>query len=137
MPSFHPSPLLRYALLGDAAASGATGLLMFAGAGVLTARLGLPEDLLRYAGLFLLPYAAAVAWLGLREAMPRSAVWTVIAVNAIWAADSLLLLLAGSVTPTGLGVAFVTLQAAVVAAFAAAQCIGLHREPLRMAAASG
>lgn len=56
--SFQPSPLLRYALIGDALASGATGLLLAGGTGLPTGLLGLPEQLMRYAGLFLLPYAA-------------------------------------------------------------------------------
>ena len=50
-----PSNLLRFALIGDAVASGATGLLMALGAGLLTGLLGLPESLLRIAGLILLP----------------------------------------------------------------------------------
>src|SRR5215207_1662991 len=56
-----PSTFLRYALLGDAIASGATGLLSFAGAGLLSSLLGLPEPLLRYAGLVLLLASGWVA----------------------------------------------------------------------------
>ncbi len=55
------TPFLRLALLGDAAASGATGLLLATAAGPLAPLLGLPEPLLRSAGLVLLPYAAAIA----------------------------------------------------------------------------
>ena len=55
---------LRFALLADAAVSGATGLLAFAGAGILDGLLGLPTELLRYAGLSLIPYAAIVAYVG-------------------------------------------------------------------------
>lgn len=126
-----PTPLLRLALLGDAAASGATGLLLAAAAGPLSGLLGLPEPLLVAAGLALLPYAAAVAWLGRRAAPARNAVRAVVAVNAVWVADSLLLLalepaLAG-LAPTALGVAFVLAQAAVVAGFAAAQWLALRR----------
>ena len=42
---------LRYALLADAVASGATGLMMIAGAGLLEGLLGLPVALMREAGL--------------------------------------------------------------------------------------
>ncbi|HYE00911.1 MAG TPA: hypothetical protein VEH84_16125 [Alphaproteobacteria bacterium] len=131
------NPFLRLALLGDAAASGAAGLLMAAGAGPLAGPLGLPEELLRYAGLALLPYAALVARLGTRPDPARGAVWAVIAVNACWAADSLLLLLSGWVAPTALGTAFVLAQAAVVAAFAVAQHAGLRRGAQGMAVAHG
>ena len=125
--SFQPSPLLRYALIGDALASGATGLLLAGGAGFLTGLLGLPEQLMRYAGLFLLPYAAVVAYVGTRATVSRRAVWAIIAVNAIWVIESIILLIAGWVAPTTLGIAFVAAQALVVAAFAEAQFIGLRK----------
>ena len=136
MSSFHPSTFLRYALIGDAVASGATGLLMALGAGFLAPLFGLPEGLLRSAGVILLPYAAIVAWLGTRKSLPRAAVWTVIVVNAIWAADSALLLLGGWVAPTALGYGFVIFQAAVVAAFAEAQYFGLRRSSRHALAAA-
>ena len=122
----HPTSFLRYALLGDALASGATGLLTLAGAGFLADPLGLPTGLLRGAGLVLLPYAGFVAWLGTRERPARGAVWAVAAINGLWAVDSLVLLASGWVAPTGLGVAFVLAQALVVAGFAAAQAYGLR-----------
>jgi hypothetical protein len=127
--SFQPSPLLRYALIGDALASGATGLLLAGGAGFLTGLLGLPEQLMRYAGLFLLPYAAVVGFVGTRATVSRGAVWTIIAANAVWVLESLLLLVGGWVSPTSLGIAFVAAQALVVAAFAEAQFIGLRKSP--------
>ena len=127
MSVFRPSTFLRIALVGDAVASGATGLLTGLGSGLLASLLGLPESLLRYAGLVLLPYAVVVAYLGIHGSLAAGAIWAVIAINAIWAADSALLLLSGWVTPTALGYAFVVLQAAVVAAFAEAQYLGLRR----------
>jgi hypothetical protein len=65
--------LLRRALLGDAIISGATGLLMLGGATLLASLLALPEPLLRYAGLVLLPFAAFVAYVGSRANISRSA----------------------------------------------------------------
>jgi hypothetical protein len=125
------TPFLRLALLGDAAASGATGLLLVAAAGPLTTLLGLPEPLLRIAGLLLLPYAAFVAWIGRRTTPPRNAVRAVIAVNLLWVADSVLLLVFGpaltGLAPTALGVAFVLAQALVVLGFALGQGIALRR----------
>ncbi len=125
--TLHPTPFLRFALLGDAAASGATGLLLAAGAGALAPLLGLPEGLLRVSGLALLPYAAFVAWIGARNGgVPRNAVRAVVAVNLLWALDSALLLALGPVSPNGLGVAFVLAQALVVAGFAAMQWTALR-----------
>ena len=50
-----PAIFLRRALVLDALASGATGLLMIAGAGLVEGLLGLPAALLRGAGLVLCP----------------------------------------------------------------------------------
>ena len=127
--TLHPTPFLRFALLGDAAASGATGLLLAAGAGFLASLLGLPEGLLRVAGLVLLPYAAFVAWLGARRdgGVPRSALRAVVAINLLWALDSVLLLVSGWVAPTTLGGLFVVAQALVVALLAELEYVGLRR----------
>lgn len=128
MHSTRPSPLLHYALLADALASGATGLLAFAGARALADLLGLPTALLRYAGLMLLPYAAFLLWLGTRASIAPRTVYAVVAVNALWAVDSVVLLASGWVAPTALGIGFVLLQALAVAGFAAAQAYGLRAE---------
>jgi hypothetical protein len=122
-----PTPFLRLALLGDAAASGATGLLLAAAAGPLAPLLGLPEPLLRIAGLVLLPYAALVAWAGRAAAPPHGAVWAIIVVNLLWVADSLLLLALPRLAPTGLGIGFVLAQALVVLGFGLAQWAALRQ----------
>jgi hypothetical protein len=122
-----PMTMLRFALLADALASGATGLLAFAGAGILDAWLGLPAKLLFYAGLSLIPYAALVAYLGTRPVISRAAVWAIIAYNATWAIDSIALLVSGTLSPTALGYAFVIFQGAVVAGFAGLQYLGLRK----------
>lgn len=126
-----PTPFLRAALLGDAVASGATGLLLLAAAVPLAALLGLPLPLLRGAGLVLLPYAAFVAWVGTRAAPPRLAIVGIIAVNLIWAMDSVLLLLIGPATAGlalgALGIAFVLMQALAVLGFGVAQWVALRR----------
>ena len=121
------SPFLRRALLADAVVSFATGLLMFIGAAFLSNLLMLPEVLLRYAGLVLLPYGLFVAYVATRPNPARWTVWAVIIINAIWALDSIVLLLTGWVAPNALGDAFVIAQALVVAAFAEAQYIGLRQ----------
>ena len=121
------SPFLRRVVLADAATSGVTGLLMMLGAGFLAELLGMPAALLDYAGLVLLPFAALVAYLATRESLWRSAVWAVIACNALWAADSVLLLLTGWIEANKLGVAFVIAQALVVAVLAELEYVGLRR----------
>jgi glucose uptake protein GlcU len=133
MSLFGLSPFLRRALLADALISGATGLLMLIGANILASILGLPEALLRYAGLVLLPYSALVAYVATREQLRPWAVWAVIIANAIWAVDSIILLLSAWLTPNALGYAFIIFQALVVAAFAEIQYIGLRRSVTTLA----
>jgi hypothetical protein len=118
---------LRFALLADAVASGATGLMMIAGADLLTGLLGLPVALMREAGLLLVPYVALVAFVGTRQVIPHGAVKAIIALNIAWVAGSIGLLMSGTVAPTVLGTAFVIFQAVVVGVFAELQFIGLRR----------
>lgn len=120
------SSFLRSVLAADAVASGATGLLCLAGAGVLGPVLGLPTPLLRSAGFILLPYVGVLAWLLTRAGVSRRAVWALVVTNAVWAIESLILLGSSWVAPTALGHAFVLLQAAVVAGFAVAQAFALR-----------
>lgn len=121
------SMFLRRALVLDAVASGATGLLMIAGAGLAEGLLGLPAALLRGAGLVLVPYVAFVAYAGTRASISRPAVWAIVAANALWAVASALLLVSGWVAPTALGYAFVIGQAVVVLLLGELQYIGLRR----------
>lgn len=122
-----PSPVLRGLLVADAVTSAGAGLLMLLGADILAAQLGIPAALLHYAGLALLPFAALVGWLATRGRLARGAVWAVIAVNAIWVVDSVLLLLSGWIEPTMLGYGFVIMQALAVAVFAELQIVALRR----------
>ncbi|GMU01626.1 hypothetical protein KH5H1_57460 [Corallococcus caeni] len=119
--------LLRRALLLDGVASGAMGLLMAVAAGPLGPLLGLEPGLLRAAGLGLIPFALLLGYLAARETLPSWPVWFVVAVNALWVVDSVLLMTHGPTAPTGLGVAFVTAQALAVAVFAALEYAGLRR----------
>ena len=121
------SVFLRRALLVDAAASGLTGALMLAGAGMLTDLLGLPAALLRGAGLVLVPYVAFVAIVAARAHISTAAVWAVIACNAVWTVASVALVIDGFVTPTALGSVFVIGQAVAVAALGVLQYVALRR----------
>lgn len=123
--------LLRRALQADALVTGATGLLMAFGAPLLAGLLVLPEPLLRYAGLALLPFAVFVALVARRTPISRGAAGAVVGINLLWAVDSLALLLTGWVAPNLLGVGFVVAQALVVAGFAWFQALGLRRSALK------
>jgi len=125
-----PSSLLRNALLADAVLSGATGLLLALAANPLSALLGLSAGLLRESGLFILPFAALAAWMRLRQRLGRTSVFVLVVANALWAVDSVLVLLLGWIEPTVLGEMFVVGQALIVAVLAELQFIGLRRSTL-------
>ena len=95
------STFLRRVLLADAATCAAAGLLMWLRANQLEQSLGLPAALSRYAGISLLPVAAYLVYLARRERLSRSAVLIVIGLNALWAVDSILLVLSGWLELTG------------------------------------
>jgi hypothetical protein len=118
---------LRRALWADAIATGATALLMVVGADLLTGLLALPAPLLRITGLSLLPYTAFVVWLATRPMPSRPVVWAVIVCNGLYAIDCVLILATGWLAPSALGIAFIVMQAIVVAAFAELQYVGLRR----------
>jgi hypothetical protein len=125
-----PSPnshFLRRALLLDAAATGATALLLALGAGFLAGSLGLPEALLRGAGLVLVPFVGVVGWTATRDHPPAGAIRTIIGANTVWVVASIVLLASGWTTPTLLGQVFVIGQALVVGLFAELQIMGLRR----------
>ncbi|HYF60258.1 MAG TPA: hypothetical protein VEA81_15010 [Burkholderiaceae bacterium] len=122
-----PGSLLHRALSIDAAASGATGLALVAGASPLAGPLGLPVPLLLGAGAMMLVWGVCLGWLRRQPRAPRGALRLVVGLNLLWAADSLLLLVAGPVDPTAAGTAFVVAQAAAAAGFALAQHLGLRR----------
>jgi hypothetical protein len=124
---FRQITFLRFALLADAVARGATGLLMVAGAEALRGLLGLPGPLMREAGLLLVPYVALVAFVVTRENMPLGALKTIVALNVLWVLGSIGLLMSSLVAPTMLGYAFVIVQAVAVGVFAELQIIGLRR----------
>ena len=121
------SNLLKYALIADAVASAAMGVLLAGGAGLLSGFLNLPHELLLYAGLFLIPYALGVAWIGTRPQISRPLAWLVVALNALWVADSIGLLVTQYVSPNVWGIAFVAAQALAVAVLAVAQIAGLKQ----------
>lgn len=117
-----PNTLFLRRVLGlDAVASGAVGLLMAAGSSLLSDLTALRPEHAQPAGWFLIAWALAVAALALRPRPPRPLVLAVIAVNVLWAVESVMVLALGWIQPNALGVAFVVMQAAAVAGFAGLQ----------------
>jgi hypothetical protein len=126
-----PWSLLRMALLADAIASGAMGVVLAAGAGPLADWFGLSPLLLQETGLFLIPYAGLLVYLASRTVTPRAPAMMIVAGNLLWVAGSVLLLAIAA--PTSLGIAFVIAQALIVAILAEAQFIGLRRQRVAVA----
>lgn len=127
--------LLHTVLWADGASSGAMGLALAAGAGLFASLLQLPEDLLRVAGLVLLPYAAGVLAVASRAEPGRRAVMAIAAVNVLWVLGSAVLLMLPGIEPGILGTVFVIAQAGLVALFAELQLVSLKRLSRRAAAA--
>jgi len=125
-----PSTLLRRALLADATLSAITGIALVLATGPLGALLELPAVGLRAAGVIFIPFAVLAGWLGTRERVRRTLVFVVIVLNALWALDSLLLLLMGWVDTTRLGEYFVIGQAVIVGVLAEMEFLGLRRSTL-------
>lgn len=123
------TPFLRKVLYLDAATSGAAGVLCIFGASFLAPLTGLPEGLLFWAGLVLVPFVAMLLALARRSAAPRLVLIDVAAINALWVAASLGLLASGLVEPNIIGILFVLAQALAVALFAALQFIALRAAP--------
>lgn len=121
------TPFLRLALSADAAASGLMGLAFAAAPAAIGSLTALPPGLLRAAGLFLLVYAAVIAWLAMRNAVPRAMLWLLVVGNLVWAVECAALPLLGFVAPNGWGIALLAVQAVAVAAFAECYVIALRR----------
>lgn len=121
------SSYLKRALTIDALMTGATALLLVFAAGVLARLLAVPEPLLRYAGIALVPFVVFVAIIARRPAVPRATVLAVIGLNVAWVAASVWLLLGARIQPNALGYAFIIAQAVAVALFAEVQYVGLRR----------
>lgn len=122
-----PSGFLRRALLLDALSTSASGLLLVAASRQLEPWLGLSAGIKQATGATFLVFAALVGLLASRAAAPRILVWAVIAYNALFGVECLVALGVGMISPTPLGTTFVLMLAAVVAAFAAAERVGLTR----------
>ena len=115
------TPLVRKTLLADAAVSGAAAVLMIAGAGLLGPLLSIPESLLFWAGLLLVPFVAMLLAVARRETAHRMILLDIVVLNVLWVVASFAVILLGIVEPNALGIAFIAAQALAVALFAALQ----------------
>jgi hypothetical protein len=106
---------LRRLIAVDALTCAAMGVGLLVTAGPVAAATEIPAALLFYAGLSLVPVAAFMAVVAAQPVTPPMAVGVVVAVNVLWVAASVLLLLGGWIAPNALGFAFVAGQALVVA----------------------
>ena len=118
---------LRRILALDALSCAGMGVLLAAAAGPLAPLLGLPEGLVRGAGLLLLPIAAFMGGLASRPSPPPLLVWMVIVGNLGWGAESFILAGQYGGSITAIGTAFVAAQALAVLALAGLEYIGLRR----------
>jgi hypothetical protein len=125
--SISVSPFLRNALIADTLATGATAIVMIAGAGVFGPLLGLPQGLLFWAGVALVPFVALLLITARRQTVSRPVLIDIIAINALWVLASFGLLFSDWVSPNLLGTAFIAAQALVVGLFAELQFMGLRR----------
>ena len=116
---------LRRILALDSLSCLIMGLPMGLDAAALAPLFGLPEALVRGAGLALLPLAAFIFWLATRPNPPRPLVWAVILGNLAWTAESFITL--GQSQATALGTAFVAAQAVAVLGLAALEYVGVRK----------
>ena len=120
------SKFLRTVLKMDCVSCLGMAALLVPGAALLSLPLGMPEELLRYAGLLLIPIGLFIGWLGLRGEGPAGLVGSVIIGNVGWVAGSFMLV--GSLpSVTSLGFVFVTVQALAVFALALLEWHGLRQ----------
>jgi hypothetical protein len=89
--------------------------------------LSTPLALLVPVGAFLVIRAAALWVLASRPQISRTAVWSVIGLNLLYAVGAIVVAMAGWFPLSALGTAFVLTQAAAVALVAAAQFYALRR----------
>jgi len=116
-------PTNRGALIVDAAACALMGAALAIFASPLASLTALAPDLLRWAGLLLLPVAGFIAVTALRMPGFRPALWIIVIGNIGWIAASLVVLVLA--LPNPFGVALLLAQAAAVAVLTVLEARGL------------
>lgn len=120
-------PLLRRALWLDATITFAGALPLVAAPALLAQLCALPEALLFWTGIALVPLAALIALFASRPALPPAAVWLVIAGNVLYTLGCAELLLGGLVAPNGWGVALIVGHGLLTLGLAEIEFFGLRK----------
>ena len=118
---------LKKVLIADAAISGAAAAAMMAGSAFLPPLLGLPAELLLWAGVALIPFVAGLALVIRHSRVAPGVLVAIIAINIAWVIASLVVAFGPAFATTLFGKVFVVAQAATVALFAELQIVGLRR----------
>jgi hypothetical protein len=123
-----PSPLLRRALLLDAAVTGGSGLLAVVAAGLLAPLMGLASPLILVVlGVVFVGYAWRIYRFATARPIPRSGAIAAVILNTLWVLGSASLLVTGWVPLTLAGRWIVVVVADIVGLFAILQFLGLRQ----------
>ena len=125
-----PIPMTSYlkkTIAADALVSGAAGVAMMAGSTLLPGLLGLPAELMFWAGLALVPFVIELVLILRMKQVAPGFIVALIAINIAWVVASFFVAFGSAFAPTPFGKVFVVAQAATVALFAELQIVGLKR----------
>ena len=121
------TPFLRNTLLADAAMGAGAAALTILGSGFLARLLVLPDGLIFWAGVALVPIALFLLVMARKTRIPRSWLRAIVLINWAWVVASVTILAFAPIEPNLLGTAFILAQALAVAAFALLQGMALSR----------
>lgn len=121
------TPFLRNTLLADAAMGIAAAALTILGSGFLASLLALPQGLIFWAGVALVPIAIFLLAMVRKQHIPPSWLREIVLINWAWVVASIAVLAFANIKPNLLGTAFILAQAFAVAVFASLQGMALSR----------
>lgn len=125
--SIERKTFLQRTILGNAAFSGVSGLLMFLAADTFSQFLGLSNPLIMTViGIVLLLYMPFLVWLSNQSPVPTWMAWLVIELDVLWVIGSLILVFTDLVPLTAAGKWTVAITADIVTVFAILQYVGLR-----------
>lgn len=127
--------LVRAVVWFDASTAVLLGALHLLLTDSLAEWLGLGPALLQASGVVMLAFGALAVAVASAAVLPRTALAVLATGNFAWALGSLVLVLGSSLSPTGLGQAYLWVHGVAVAALAELQWMGARRLP-RLAAAA-